>query len=69
MNRYVTVKCPGCRSVSHIKAEAVRSEHFYCPVCGDSEIEYRPVPPSVLREDAGLYFEMPELAAVRVTSS
>jgi|GEM_PF-3028468 len=69
MNRYVTVKCPSCRSISHIKADAVRSEHFYCPVCGDGEIEYRPAPLSIFREDAGLYFEMPELAVVRVNSS
>jgi predicted RNA-binding Zn-ribbon protein involved in translation (DUF1610 family) len=40
-NRYITVKCPSCRSVIQLKAESVRAEYFYCPVCEEGEIEYR----------------------------
>jgi len=40
-NRYITVRCPSCRSVIQLKAESVRTEYFYCPVCEDGEIEYR----------------------------
>ena len=69
MNRYVTVKCPSCRSISQIKADAVRSEIFYCPVCEDGEIEYHPVHSRVLHEDARLSFELPELVPVAVTTS
>jgi hypothetical protein len=40
-NRYITVKCPRCRSVIQLKAESVRTEYFYCPVCEEGEITYR----------------------------
>ncbi len=69
MNRYVTVKCPSCQSISQIKADAVRSEIFFCPVCEDGEIEYHPVRSRVLHEDARLSFELPELVPVCVTTS
>jgi ssDNA-binding Zn-finger/Zn-ribbon topoisomerase 1 len=42
MNRYVTVRCPSCRSVSQIKADAIRTEVIYCPVCEEAEIEFFP---------------------------
>jgi len=40
-HKYITVKCPSCRSTIELKAESVRTEYFYCPVCEDGEIEYR----------------------------
>ncbi|OGO06805.1 MAG: hypothetical protein A2Y92_03185 [Chloroflexi bacterium RBG_13_57_8] len=46
-NRYITVKCPSCRSVIQLKAESVRTEYFYCPVCEEGEIEHRLISPFV----------------------
>jgi predicted RNA-binding Zn-ribbon protein involved in translation (DUF1610 family) len=46
-NRYITVKCPSCRSVIQLKAESVRTDYFYCPVCEEGEIEYRFIAPKV----------------------
>jgi ssDNA-binding Zn-finger/Zn-ribbon topoisomerase 1 len=42
MNRYVTVRCPSCRSIIQIKADALKAEIVYCPVCEEGEIEYFP---------------------------
>jgi ssDNA-binding Zn-finger/Zn-ribbon topoisomerase 1 len=50
MNRYVTVRCPSCRSVSQIKADAIRTEVIYCPVCEEAEIEYFPELGRIVRE-------------------
>jgi hypothetical protein len=50
MNRYVTVRCPSCRSISQIKADAFRAGIFYCPVCEDGEIEYFPELGRISRE-------------------
>ena len=48
-NRYITVKCPRCRSTIQLKAESVRTEYFYCPVCEEGEIEYHFTSPKVNR--------------------
>jgi hypothetical protein len=68
MNRYVTVRCPSCRSVSQIKAGSIRSEVFYCPVCEDGEIEYHPGPPRAFRSDVRLALEWPDLVPVYSTT-
>ena len=38
-NTFVNVKCPSCRSSIQMKAKSLRSDVFYCPVCGMGEIE------------------------------
>jgi hypothetical protein len=43
-NRYVSVRCPSCKSTIQVKARSVRSEVFFCPVCEYGEIE-NPVAP------------------------
>jgi ssDNA-binding Zn-finger/Zn-ribbon topoisomerase 1 len=64
MNRYVTVRCPSCRSVSQLKADAIRSEVFFCPVCEDGEIEYHPEPPKVFRDNNRLTLEWQDMVTV-----
>jgi hypothetical protein len=64
MNKYITVRCPSCRSVSQIKADGVRSEVFYCPVCEEGEIEYQPELPRSLHNSTQLSFELLELVPV-----
>jgi len=39
MNKYITVKCPSCMSISQLKAQSMRSDVFFCPVCETGEIE------------------------------
>ena len=68
MNRYITVRCPSCRSVCQIKADAVRTEVFYCPVCEEGEIEYRPGPPKSLHRGSRLSPEWQDLVPVYITS-
>jgi hypothetical protein len=48
-NKYITVKCPSCRSTVQLKAESVRTEYFYCPVCEEGEIEYHFTAPMLRR--------------------
>jgi hypothetical protein len=38
-NKYITVKCPSCMSISQLKAQSMRSDIFFCPVCESGEIE------------------------------
>jgi hypothetical protein len=38
-NKYISVRCPSCMSVSQIKAQSMRSDIFFCPVCETGEIE------------------------------
>ena len=68
MNRYVTVRCPSCRSVSQLKADAIRSEVFFCPVCEDGEIEYHPEPPKVFHKDTRLSLKRQKLVPVYITA-
>jgi hypothetical protein len=68
MNRYVTVKCPSCQSVSQIKADAVRSEYFYCPVCEEGEIVYHPTRPKISPEDTRFFLEWRELVPIYITN-
>jgi ssDNA-binding Zn-finger/Zn-ribbon topoisomerase 1 len=68
MNRYVTVRCPSCRSVSQLKADAIRSEVFFCPVCEDGEIEYHPEPPKVFRDNTRLSLKRQKLVPVYITA-
>jgi ssDNA-binding Zn-finger/Zn-ribbon topoisomerase 1 len=63
MNRYVTVRCPSCRSVSQIKADAIRTEVIYCPVCEEAEIEYFPDLGRVVREGGRTSLKRRELMA------
>jgi hypothetical protein len=67
MNRYITVRCPVCRSVSQIKADGVRSEFFYCPVCEEGEIECHPESFRAFRDSSRLSLEWPELVPVYST--
>jgi hypothetical protein len=32
-NKYISIKCPSCMSISQIKARSMRSDIFFCPVC------------------------------------
>jgi hypothetical protein len=64
MNRYITVRCPSCRSVSQIKADGVRSEFFYCPVCEEGEIEYHPKPLRAFHDSVRLSLEWQEMVPV-----
>jgi len=38
-NKYVSVRCPSCMSISQMKAQSIRSDIFFCPVCETGEIE------------------------------
>jgi ssDNA-binding Zn-finger/Zn-ribbon topoisomerase 1 len=64
MNKYVTVRCPSCRSVSQIKADAIRTEVFYCPVCEEAEIEYFPDLGRVVRQGDRTSLKRRELVSV-----
>jgi hypothetical protein len=68
MNKYVTVRCPSCRSVSQIKADLIRSEVFFCPVCEDGEIEYHPEPPKVFRDENRLSLVWENLVPIYVAA-
>lgn len=68
MNRYVTVRCPSCRSVSQIKADAIRTEVIYCPVCEDGEIEYFPELGRVFHDGGRLSTEAQEPVPVYTNS-
>lgn len=68
MNKYVTVRCPSCRSVIQIKADSVRSEVFFCPVCEDGEIEYHPEPPKVFRNNTRLSLEWRDLVPIYIST-
>lgn len=65
---YVTVRCPSCRSVIQLKADAIRSEVFFCPVCEDGEIEYHPEPPKGIRNDMRLSLKRQNLVPVYATN-
>lgn len=61
---YVKVQCPSCRSIIQMKADAVRTEIFFCPVCEEGVISYRPEPLPAYREDARLSLDWQELVPV-----
>jgi hypothetical protein len=37
-NKYISVKCPSCMSISQIQSQSMRSDIFFCPVCETGEI-------------------------------
>jgi predicted RNA-binding Zn-ribbon protein involved in translation (DUF1610 family) len=62
--KYVTVRCPACGSVSQLKATGVRTDFFYCPICLDGEISYREQPSRIYRTSAESRVAIRELVAV-----
>ena len=61
---YMTVQCPSCRSIIQMKADAVRSEVFFCPVCEEGEIDYHPEPPRLFHDDSRISLEWRDLVTV-----
>jgi hypothetical protein len=37
-NKFISVKCPSCMSISQLQAQSMRSDIFFCPVCETGEI-------------------------------
>jgi hypothetical protein len=62
--KYVTVRCPACNSVSQLKATGVRTDFFYCPVCLDGEINYSEQHAEIFRPRAQSRAAIRELVAV-----
>jgi len=57
-NRYLSIKCPSCMSITQMKAKSMRSDIFFCPVCDVGEIDNPNAAPETRRYESRVSLEM-----------